>query len=633
MDAAAADHHRLHLAASRLTAHHQGSAAVPVRDVPQEYTEPEWRSDAPAPYTVTEPDGTGVRTLTSPDGAVVRTVHAVPHDGASFFHALIAAAGERGRWPGCSEPTSPTGSPPHRATPRSPPTPSTPPATASPGSWAAGQQDLLDSSPRTPPTPSHRRSWTARASRCPGSSRPSSTPSAACRRRSGRQPAQRAALASLALARPFATEPLPADAARPDDTPAPPARRAGDHGGADLLPALAARLLGTSLTVVTGEGREQRFLPYRDDRDGAARDGSATVDPAADPVLFAADGHFHAALSAHAPPRPPPRCRHRHPRAPARPARPRPRAASRPSRPRTAATPPPLAPPADGDVPRYRLARDGVLAAPDGATYTQERPPAAATASSAPCPPRCDMPPPDRTWTAGRPAGCGRARRRVACPAHEAERPAGHLGRADRALLAAAPGAAPGRPEPSAEAKEGHLRRHLAEAPGPPPGPTWRSPAGPPPRPAPPSPSSRRTAPPTPTSAPAGTAARTCGSAVGAATSSPDRAHAAPTTRTSPTDGTGPDTTATATTATVPLPPSTPASLSSTPPPSPLPSPTETTTDGRRPPRPQPTPPQPTPPQPTPPRPRPTPGPRPTPSPGPTPTPIHLGSTATTRTS
>ncbi|NEA83644.1 hypothetical protein G3I30_32400, partial [Actinospica acidiphila] len=73
-------------------------------------------------------------------------------------------------------------------------------------------------------------------------------------------------------------------------------RRAGDHGGADLLPALAARLLGTSLTVVTGEGRAQRFLPYRDDRDGAARDGSATVDHAADPVLFAADGHFHAAL-------------------------------------------------------------------------------------------------------------------------------------------------------------------------------------------------------------------------------------------------------------------------------------------------------------------------------------------------
>lgn len=35
VDAAAADHHRLHLAASRLTAHHQGSAAVPVRDVPQ----------------------------------------------------------------------------------------------------------------------------------------------------------------------------------------------------------------------------------------------------------------------------------------------------------------------------------------------------------------------------------------------------------------------------------------------------------------------------------------------------------------------------------------------------------------------------------------------------------------------
>ncbi|EHN74819.1 Ovarian tumor otubain, partial [Streptomyces coelicoflavus ZG0656] len=68
-------------------------------------------------------------------------------------------------------------------------------------------------------------------------------------------------------------------------------RRAGDHGGADLLPALAARLLGTSLTVVTGEGREQLFLPYGD---GTAPDGPAPVDRAADPVLLAADGHFHA---------------------------------------------------------------------------------------------------------------------------------------------------------------------------------------------------------------------------------------------------------------------------------------------------------------------------------------------------
>ncbi|MYS49483.1 hypothetical protein GTW46_05290, partial [Streptomyces sp. SID6013] len=124
------------------------------------------------------------------------------------------------------------------------------------------------------------------------------------------------------------------------------------------------------------EGREQLFLPYGD---GTAPDGSVpVVDRAADPVLLAADGHFHAALPVPAP-------------APAatalpRPAReesgangaPNPSGATsglggEPSAPpvhRSHSTAPWL-PPADADGPRYRLARDGVLTAPDGATYTQ----------------------------------------------------------------------------------------------------------------------------------------------------------------------------------------------------------------------------------------------------------------------
>nr|WP_260611364.1 hypothetical protein [Streptomyces sp. WAC04770] len=97
LDAAAKDHHRLHLAAARLTAHHQGSTAVPVKDAPQTYTTPDWRSEAPEPYKVTDATGTDPRTLTSPDGRTVHQVHEVPHDGASFFHALLATAQDAGR--------------------------------------------------------------------------------------------------------------------------------------------------------------------------------------------------------------------------------------------------------------------------------------------------------------------------------------------------------------------------------------------------------------------------------------------------------------------------------------------------------------------------------------------------------
>ncbi|MBT2875777.1 hypothetical protein HET67_30755, partial [Streptomyces sp. McG7] len=584
VDAAAADHHRLHLAASRLTAHHQGSAAVPVRDVPQEYTEPEWRSGAPAPYAVTEPDGTGVRTLTSPDGAVVRAVHEVPHDGASFFHALIAAAGERGRLARllgadlADRFTAAPGDPEAIAD-----------AVHTTRDRLARElgrpdnRDLLDSlAPDTADTftqeeldgagitlsPEQQAEFDA-LGRLPETFWPN--------------PAQRAALASLALARPFAAEPLPADAARPDDTPAPPARRAGDHGGADLLPALAARLLGTSLTVVTGEGREQRFLPYRDDRDGAARDGSATVDPAADPVLFAADGHFHAALSAHAP-------------APSTTALPAPThegsgtsgdtsaAIGKPSQPAThrSHTTAPWLPPADGDGTRYRLARDGVLTAPDGATYTQGTPTgrgngffgALSTAlRHAAAQPDLD------SWEAGR------LRSRAGASPAQLMRLNGLPGTpAERTALFSPPPLTrrPGVPAPSPEAKEGHLRRHLAEAPwttteadqavvrwaaaatgvtvtlveenGTPH--TYLGPGGP--------------------SGPHLRLRRRGGDFVPLIERTP-----APAAGTSPTDGTGPDTTATATTTAVPLPPSTPASPSSAPPPSRLPSSTESTTDGR----------------------------------------------------
>lgn len=164
LDAAAKDHHRLHLAAARLTAHHQGSGSVPVKDVPQEYTEPDWRSEAPEPYTVTDATDSAPRTLTSPDGHTVHEVHEVPHDGASFFHALLTTARTGARCPSCSTRTSPTGSRPTPGTRRSRPRPSTPRATGSPGHWPTTATRTCSTGwLRTRRTPSPRTNWTPQA--------------------------------------------------------------------------------------------------------------------------------------------------------------------------------------------------------------------------------------------------------------------------------------------------------------------------------------------------------------------------------------------------------------------------------------------------------------------------------------
>ncbi|NUK12896.1 hypothetical protein HRW18_34015, partial [Streptomyces lunaelactis] len=381
-DAAALDHHRLHLAASRLTAHHQGSASVPVPDRPQEYAEPGWRSEAPEPYVITDGTDSAPRTLTSPDGATVREVHDMPHDGASFFHALLAAAEARGRLPhllgtdladrftGASGDPAVTAEAIGTARDRL--------------AWELGEdgnEDLLDAlaldaedtftqdeldAAGVQLTPAQQTEFDA-FGRLPQTYWPT--------------PAQRVALATAALSRPFASEPLQdGGTERPDGEPARPERRAGDHGGADLLPALAARVLGTPLTVVTGEGRDQLFLPHGTD--------PAAVDPATDPVLFTTDGFFHAAL----PPGTSPPVATPLP-APASAAgsgtdtgtsttgtsgtdSTRPASEHRPAKPpaHRSHTTPPWMPPADSTGPRYRLDRNGVLTAPDGATYTQGTP-------------------------------------------------------------------------------------------------------------------------------------------------------------------------------------------------------------------------------------------------------------------
>ncbi|MGW4106571.1 hypothetical protein ACWEGV_26530, partial [Streptomyces sp. NPDC004976] len=495
-DAAAADHHRLHLAASRLTAHHQGSPAVTVPDPQQEYTEPKWRSEAPEPYRISDGTGSTPRTLTSPDGVTVRELHNVPHDGASFFHALLAAAGQRGRLPHllgsdlAARFTTAPGDPALTAEAVG--------AARDRLAWALGEdrnQDLLDAlaldvtdtftqdeidAAGVTFTPAQQAEFGA-FGRLPLTFWPS--------------PGQRVALAVAALSRPFANEP------RQDSTrggtrdgvqdaagsPAPPERRAGDHGGADLLPALAARVLGTPLTVVTGEGREQLFLPPGADPAG--------VDPAADPVLFAADGFFHAALP---PGTPPPVTTPLPARAtptdtdtgtgngpnPAgtgtgngpNPAGTRtdsqvsgantktaPAAEQQPPVHRSHSTPPWL-PPADSDGPHYRLDRDGVLTAPEGATHTQ----GSVTGRG-------------NGFFGALSTALNRAAEQPGLGVREARRLRHRAGMPPTLLmrlngLPAAPAERDslftpppmtvrrGAPTPSTEAREGHLRRHLAEA-------------------------------------------------------------------------------------------------------------------------------------------------------------------------
>ncbi|MER5890805.1 hypothetical protein ABT160_43890, partial [Streptomyces sp. NPDC001941] len=260
---------------------------------------------------------------------------------------------------------------------------------------------------------------------------------------------------------PFAAEPRAADHG---GEPAPPERRAGDHGGADLLPALAARVLGTPVTVVTGEGREQLFLPHGGD--------PAAVKAATDPVLFSEGGFFHAALTVGSP-------------VPVTTALPAPASGTTSTSSTTAtnegttlpkstdATPParpshttaPWLPPTESTAPRYRLAADGVLTAPDGATYTQGTPggrgngffhalsQALGTAA--------------RELGATHPATL-RLHRTAGAPATQLMRQYGLPGRAaERDALFDPPPLTPrtGAPAPSRDALDGHLRRYLATAP------------------------------------------------------------------------------------------------------------------------------------------------------------------------
>ncbi|WP_245170729.1 hypothetical protein [Streptomyces anulatus] len=452
-DAAAADHHRLHLAATRLTAHHQGSASAAVKDLPQEYTTPDWRSEAPEPYTITDATDSAPRTLTSPDGTMVREVHAVPHDGASFFHALLAVARDRGRLPyllGTDLADRFTAGPGDPAV-----TAEAVAAARDRLAWALadhGNEDLLDALAMDAADTFTQDELDAAGLELTAAQQAEFDALGRLPQTFWPTPEQRVALATAALSRPFAAEPSAADTTDRDAAePAPPERRAGDHGGADLLPALAARVLGAPLTVVTGEGRQQLFLPHGAD--------PAAVDAATDPVLFAEEGFFHATLPAGtAPPVTTPL-----PTPTTTPTSTAPTPAKPPAH-RSHATAPWL-PPADATGPRYRLDRDGVLTAPDGATYTQGAPTGRGNgffgALSTALRQAAGQPGPDSQEA-------GRLRARAGASPAQLMRLNGLPGNpAERDALFTAPPfrSRPGAPAPSQGAREAHLRRHLAEAP------------------------------------------------------------------------------------------------------------------------------------------------------------------------
>ncbi|WP_375153044.1 hypothetical protein [Streptomyces sp. SM18] len=360
---------RLHAAAERVTARHYGQApatematektsdkssdkttaedpASPAPDDPSTYTKPEWRSETPPRYTVSEATESGLRTLTAPGGGPVLEVHAVPHDGASFFHALITAAAHHDRLPPL------LGTTPENKTPvAAPGHPDTVEAVRSRLVEALGQRGNEDLLAALAPEGSD----TFTKDELTAAKVPLDAPHRKEFETLGTVPqsrwldeGERLRLAAEALSRTFASGPA-----------------AWDHGAADLLPALAARVLRLPVTVVTSDGVHQRFLPPGVDPVTAGD----TLGP--ELTLFVADKHFHVALPEGTPapypaPVPPPATEGSPKTAhtPAPPVRPSPGTL-------------PWAPPTKGtgpSKPRYRLGHDGVLTAPDGATYTQGTP-------------------------------------------------------------------------------------------------------------------------------------------------------------------------------------------------------------------------------------------------------------------
>ncbi|MDQ0988454.1 hypothetical protein [Streptomyces sp. V2I9] len=278
---AAAQTHRLHGEAARVTALHYGrdAAQTPGAEetpaaAPVAYQKPAWRSEAPAKYTVTEPTASRRRTLTPPaDGADEHgrqplEVHAVPRDGASFFHALIAAVqhGEKHAQRG------PVASDEHRARVGRL-------HDALVAALAKGANgDLLAAlAPDSSDTFTEQELANAGVT-FEGPHEREFADLQALPETLWLEDRERLALATQALSRPLTKDP-----------------QAWDHGAADVLPALAARVLHRPVTVVTAAGDHQTFPPAR------AADTATSAAPLSGLTLFLADGRFHVALPEGAP--------------------------------------------------------------------------------------------------------------------------------------------------------------------------------------------------------------------------------------------------------------------------------------------------------------------------------------------
>jgi hypothetical protein len=373
---AAEQTHRLHAAAERLTArHHQGTEGRPAaavtdddhsagedttdadgRTVPDDaaaYHKPGWREKTPPRFTVAEPDGDGTqpRTLTPQDGGPTLTAHPVPHDGASFFHALTAAAAYHDRLlplldTGTADGTgvAPTATPAEVLE-----------SVRSRLVGALGErgnEDLLAAlAPERTDNFSQDELDAAGIGLEEGPQQREFAARGALPEQRWLTEGERLGLATEALSRPFGSD-----------------RETWDHGAADLLPALAARVLRAPVTVITADGQHQRFLP-------AGADGTADRGALGPELTLFHDGtHFHVALPSTAPApslttlTPPGTSRtgtDTNPKTPPDPER----AAEADDVRRPSHATPPWTPSGHDD--RFRLDRAGVLTGPDGITYTQ----------------------------------------------------------------------------------------------------------------------------------------------------------------------------------------------------------------------------------------------------------------------